>query len=138
MEAELEQQDEPAVAPSAAVVPAESARAVFRQLQTANALSRSRSRKLLSALRTNRDAYRTLSVRVDELEAQIHITLANRAKPSSIESEDPQRSEGQTVAWDDATAMWDESKTAPVAEEPFRVSADWHSAEVARLTGAGP
>ena len=96
--------------------------------------SPARSRRLLNALRTSRDAYRTLSDRVSELEAQIQATLANRANSPSVEREDPQRPEGPTVAWEDATAAWDEPERARVTEEQSRVSADWHVEEVARLT----
>ena len=67
VDAELEGREEPAVETPADAVPAEAAREVFRQLQAANATSRSRCRKLLAALRESRDAHQRLQLQTGGL-----------------------------------------------------------------------
>ena len=95
----------------AKVVPADAAREVFRQLQAANGNSRSRSRKLLAALRTSREANQALSDQViglsnakDELVAE-HTALA---RERNLLREQLTTAEERYAEWDHQSNQWEE------------------------------
>ncbi len=115
--AEFEHLDEPAVEipaevePVATVVPAEAAREVFRQLQTATSISRSRSRKLLDALRSSREGCKALTAQVaglantkDELVAE----YAALARERAMLHEQLATAEQRYAEWDHQTNQWEE------------------------------
>jgi hypothetical protein len=93
------------------IVRAEPARQVFRQLQEANATSRSRCRRLLDALRTSRGEERALFAQVlgltntkDELVAE----QSASARERNLLREQLAAAEQRLAEWDDRSNQWDE------------------------------
>lgn len=122
VEAEPANRDEPA-ADATDVVPGDAAREVFRQLQTANANSRSRSRKLLAALRKDRDANRDLLARIDGLtnaKDELVAEFAGVARERAMLHDQLAAAEQRYSEFDHQSHEWDKLR-----REWYTARADW-------------
>lgn len=116
VEPELESPDEreePEAELPTDVVPAAAAREVYRQLQAANATSRSRCRKLLGALRTSREKHTSLQAQADGLANTKDETVAEceaLLRERNTLREQLATAERRYAEWEHQSNLWEDQR----------------------------